>query len=159
MRADGPAERPGERGMRCRNPASERALRGLGLVDDRDQLEIGLAERHYPVGRAPAGVTAALDRSEAVPHFDLLRGCGKVGHCDQYVVELQSYESSRPAVTGQAGTRHLTPNAVGICPQAGRGADGRAPPSPGCTTSSACSSATIAAPTCSRSAPASFAFV
>ena len=43
-------------------------------------------------------MTAALDRSEAVPHFDLLRGCGKVGHRDQYVVELQSYESSRPAV-------------------------------------------------------------
>ena len=80
--------------MRCRDPASERALRGLGLVDDRHQLEVGLAERHYPVGRAPAGVTTALDRSEAVPHFDLLRGCGKVGHRDQYVVEFQSYESS-----------------------------------------------------------------
>jgi hypothetical protein len=36
-------------------------LCGLGLIDDRDQLEVGLAERHEPVGRAPAGVTAALD--------------------------------------------------------------------------------------------------
>jgi hypothetical protein len=60
-----------------------------------------------------------------VSRFDLLRGCGKVGHRDQYVVELQSDERSRPAVTGQAGTRQLTPNAVGICPQARRGADGR----------------------------------
>jgi hypothetical protein len=31
-----------------------------------------------------------------VPHFDLLRGCGKVGHRDQYVVEFQSHEFSRP---------------------------------------------------------------
>src|SRR5215212_5849231 len=99
MRADGPAEQPGERGTRCRDPASERALRGLGLVDDRDQLEIGLTEWHDPVRRAPAGVTAALDRREAVSRFDLLRGCGKVGHRDQYVVELQSDErttSKRP---------------------------------------------------------------
>jgi hypothetical protein len=65
----------------------ERALRGLGLADDRDQLEIGLTERHDPVRRAPAGMTAALDRSHAVSRFDLLRGCGKVGHRDQYVVE------------------------------------------------------------------------
>src|SRR5688500_3976199 len=154
MRADGPAERPGERGMRCRDPASERALRGLGLVDDRHQLEIGLTERHNPVGRAPAGVTAALDRSEAVPHFDLLRGRGKVGHRDQYVVELQSYEASRPAVTGQAGTRHLTPNAVGNCPQARSVPTAAAPQgilltnaAPTCTTH------------CSRSAAASPAFV
>src|SRR5215213_11143891 len=89
MRADGPAEQPGLRGMRCRDPASERALRGLGLVDDRNQLEVGLTEWHDPVRRAPAGVTAALDRSQAVSRFDLLRGCGKVGHRDQYVVELQ----------------------------------------------------------------------
>lgn len=88
--------------MRCRDPAPERALRGLGLVDDRDQLEIGLAERHDPVGGAPAGVTAALDRRQAMPRLDLLRGCGKVGHRDQYVVELQSDERSRPAVTGQS---------------------------------------------------------
>jgi hypothetical protein len=88
--------------MRCRDPASERALRGLGLVDDRDQFEVGLTERHDPVGRAPAGVTAALDRSQAVPRFDPLRGCSKVGHREQYVVELQSEERSRPAVTARA---------------------------------------------------------
>src|SRR5215211_7410581 len=49
MRADRPVERPRERGTRCRDPAPEEALRGLGLVDDRDQLEIGVAERHDPV--------------------------------------------------------------------------------------------------------------
>ncbi len=102
MRANGPAERLGQLGVHPGNPAPERALRGFGLVDHRDQLEIGLAERHDPVGGAPAGVTAALDRSQAVPRFDLLRGCGKVGHRDQYVVELQSDERSRPAATGQS---------------------------------------------------------
>src|SRR5215204_1520608 len=107
MRAERPAEQPGERGTRCRDPASERALRGLGLVDDRDQLEIALTEWHDPVRRAPAGVTAALDRSQTVSRFHLLRGCGKVGHRDQYVVELQSDERSRPAVTGQAGTPQI----------------------------------------------------
>jgi hypothetical protein len=78
-------------------------VRGLGLVDDRYQLEIGLTEWHDPVRRAPAGVTAALGRSQAVSRFDLLRGCGEVGHRDQYVVELQSDERTRPAVTGKAG--------------------------------------------------------
>lgn len=72
--ADSPAERPGEGRMRIGDPAPKRALRGLGLVDDGDQLEIGLAERHDSVGRAPPGVTATLDRSEAVPRFDLARG-------------------------------------------------------------------------------------
>jgi hypothetical protein len=94
--------------MRCRDPASERALRGLGLVDDRNQFEVGITERDKPVGRPPAGVTAALDRSQAVPGFDPLRGCSKVGHREQYVVEFQSDERSRPAVTEQAGTRQLT---------------------------------------------------
>ena len=90
MRADGSAQWPGERGMRCRDPASKRALRGLGLVDDRDQFEVGLTERHDPVGRAPAGVAAALDRSQAMPRFDLPSGYGNVGHRNQYVVELQA---------------------------------------------------------------------
>lgn len=79
--------------MRRCDPASERALRGLGLVDDRDQLEVGPAERHDPVRRAPAGVTASLDRSEAVPRLDLLRRCSKIRHRDQYVVEFQGASS------------------------------------------------------------------
>jgi hypothetical protein len=40
-----------------------RALSGLDLVDDGDQFEVGNAERQDPVGRAPAWVTPALDRS------------------------------------------------------------------------------------------------
>src|SRR5215218_6313804 len=126
MRADGPAEQPGERGTRCRDPPSERALRGLGLVDDRDQLEVRLTEWHDPVRRAPTGVTAALDRRQAMSRFELLRGCGKVGHRDQYVVELQSDERSRPAITGQASfptscgswsnfKRLVIPNAAPTC--------------------------------------------
>ena len=87
--------------MRCCDPASKRALRCLGLVRDRDQFEIGVTEWHDPVRRAPAGVTAALDRSQPVSRLDLLRGCGKVGHRDQYVVELQSGELSRSAVAGR----------------------------------------------------------
>jgi len=54
---------PRVRGMRCRNPAPERGLHSLDLVDDRDQLDIGLTVRRDLVGRARAGVTAALDRS------------------------------------------------------------------------------------------------
>lgn len=58
MRANGPAQRPDSPWCAPGNPAAERALRCLGLVDNGDQLEIGVAERHDPVGRAPAGVTA-----------------------------------------------------------------------------------------------------
>jgi len=94
--SDGPPERLREGGLRFCDPAPERAPRGLRLVDDRNQLEISLTERHDPVGRAPVAVTAALDRRQAVPRFDLARGCGKVGHRNQYVVELQNDERSRP---------------------------------------------------------------
>ena len=79
--------------MGCSDPPSKRALRCLGLVDNRHQLKIGLAERHDPVARAPARVTAALDRSKAMPRLDLLCGCVKVDDRDQYVVEFQSLES------------------------------------------------------------------
>jgi hypothetical protein len=53
--ADGPAKQPRGRRMRSGHPASERALGGLCFVDDRDQLDVGLIERHDPVGSAPAG--------------------------------------------------------------------------------------------------------
>ena len=62
---------------------------GLGLVDDRDQLEVGPAERHDSVRGAPARVTAALDRGQAVQRFELARGRREVGHRDQDVVELE----------------------------------------------------------------------
>src|SRR5215207_8546689 len=101
-RPDRPTERPREVGMRRSDPAPERALCGLGLVDDRDQLEIRLTERHDPVGRPPAGVTAALDRSQTVPTFELARGGGQVGHRNEYVVELQSHERTR---TGEPSAR------------------------------------------------------
>ena len=53
---------------------------------------IGLAERHDPVGRAVAGVTAALDRRQAVTRFQPARGGRQVRHRNQYMVELQSGE-------------------------------------------------------------------
>jgi hypothetical protein len=65
------------------------APRGLGPGDNRDQLKIGLAEWHDSVGRAPARVTATLDRSQAVARFDFARGICQVGHGNQYVIELQ----------------------------------------------------------------------
>ena len=99
IRPYGPAKQAGDGRLRCRDPSSEGALRGHGLVGDRDQFQIGLTERHDHVGRAPAGVTTALKRGEAVPLVDLLRRCGKVGHCDQYVVELQT-ASLGEVVTG-----------------------------------------------------------
>lgn len=85
-----PTEWPAERGTHPGSPAPEHAARSLGLVDDGDQLEVRLAERYDPVGRAPARVTAALDRREAVPRFDLLGSRRQIGYRDQYVVELQT---------------------------------------------------------------------
>jgi hypothetical protein len=41
--AHGPAERLRKRRLRPGDPAPERAPRGPGLVDDRDQLEVGIA--------------------------------------------------------------------------------------------------------------------
>src|SRR6266516_4768676 len=90
MGANSPAGQLGPLGVHPGDPAPERTLRGLGLVDDRDQLEIGLTERHDPVGRAPTGVAAALNRGQAVPRFKLPRGCCQVGDRDQYVVKLQN---------------------------------------------------------------------
>ena len=78
--------------MHCCNPAPERTLRSFGLVDDCDQLKVAVAERHDAVRRAPARVTTALGRYQAVPRFDLPRGCGQVSHRDQYVVELHPSE-------------------------------------------------------------------
>ena len=71
VRADRPAEQPAEARMHPRDSAPELVFCSLSVIDDGDQLEIGLAERHDPVGGAPAWVTAALDRSEAVPRLDL----------------------------------------------------------------------------------------
>jgi hypothetical protein len=93
LRPDRPAERRRDRGRGLGDPAPERALRGFGRVDDRDQLEVGAAERHDPVGGAPARVTAALDRRQAVPRLDLAPGCREIGNRDQYVVEVQSDET------------------------------------------------------------------
>src|SRR5207245_4221093 len=64
MRSNRPAERPGELGTRPRHPAPDCAFRSVGLVDYGNQLEIGLAERHDSVGRAPVWMTATLDRHE-----------------------------------------------------------------------------------------------
>ena len=85
--ADTPAERPPA--PRFGDPASDRALRRFGLVDDRDQLQVGVAERHDPVGRAETLVSAAFDRRQAVARLDLARGGVEVGDRNQYVIELQ----------------------------------------------------------------------
>jgi hypothetical protein len=49
---------------------------------------------------------AAFDRRQAVLRFDLAPGCREVGHCDQYVVEIQSNERSFSieALGGRSGT-------------------------------------------------------
>jgi hypothetical protein len=74
---------------RLGDPASDRALRRLGIVDDRDQLQIRVAEGHDPVGRAETLVTAAFDGRQAMARLDLARGGVEVGDGDQYVIELQ----------------------------------------------------------------------
>jgi hypothetical protein len=89
--AEDPAERPPGSGIG--DPASDRALGSLGLVDDRNQLQIGVAERHDPVRRAEALMTAAFDRSQAVTRLELARGCFEVGDRDQDVIELQGSDS------------------------------------------------------------------
>jgi hypothetical protein len=87
VRAEAPAKRPP--GLRVGDPASDRALRRLGPVDDRDQLQVRVAERHNPVGRAETLVPAAFDRGQAVTRLDLARGGVEVGDRDQDVIELQ----------------------------------------------------------------------
>ena len=62
--------------------------------DYRNQLEVGVAERHDPVGGAPGWVTPALDRSKTVTVLDLPPGRFEVCHSDQYVVELHRHEST-----------------------------------------------------------------
>jgi hypothetical protein len=89
--AEDPAERPPGSGIG--DPASDRALRSLGLVDDRDQLQIGVPERHDPVRRAEALMTATFDRSQAVACLELARGCFEAGDRDQDVIELQGSDS------------------------------------------------------------------
>jgi len=73
-----------------RDPAPECALRRLGLIDHRDQLEVRLTERDDPVCRAPTWMTAASDRCEAIPCLELTRSRPQVSYRDHYVVELQA---------------------------------------------------------------------
>ena len=50
---------------RAEDPAAEVVASRHALVDDRDQLEVGVAERDDPVGRAPRGMPASGRRLEA----------------------------------------------------------------------------------------------
>ena len=59
--SDGPSQGPASLALHACDPASERTSHGLGLVGDCDQLEVGVGERHDPVGGAVPGVAAALD--------------------------------------------------------------------------------------------------
>ena len=87
-----PPERLTEPRIDAGDPAPERAPGGLGLVDDRDQLEIRCAKRHDPICGAPTGVAATNNGCEAVPRLDLRGGRIEIGDRDQYVVELQTTE-------------------------------------------------------------------
>ena len=89
IRSDRPAERLTESRPDPGDTAPERAPRSLGTVDDRDQLEVRLTERHDPVRRPLTRVTAALHRRQAAPRLDLQGRSREVGDRDQYMVELQ----------------------------------------------------------------------
>ena len=118
-RAHRPAQRPQERQRRRRRlrPSDRsRSSAASRLVDECDQLEVRVAEQHYPVGGAPAGMAAALDRRQPVARLDLARGGREVGDGDQRMVELHARER-----TG-AGTN--CPNGLG--PMAEAAAAGRA---------------------------------
>lgn len=58
--AHGPAEQPA--GRRRGHPTPKRAPPRLSVVDNRDKLDVGLAERNDLVRRPPAGMTATLGR-------------------------------------------------------------------------------------------------
>ena len=111
MRSNRPAERPGELGTRPRHPAPDCAFRSVGLVDYGNQLEIGLAERHDSVGRAPVWMTATLDRREAVPRRDLAGSLCQIGYRDQHVVELHDGERTARSGVGvrRRGRRSCRP--------------------------------------------------
>ena len=83
---DAPAQQP--RSLAARDPAAECAPCGLGFVDDRNELEIGIDERHDPVRGPQPAVPAALDRREPVALLEPLTGGCEVGDRDQDVVEL-----------------------------------------------------------------------
>ena len=86
-----PAERL-EPALGLEYPACERASRGLGLVDDGDQLEVRVAERHDPVGRTPAGMAAARSALEPVVPNQLAGRRLEIRNGEDDVVELERYD-------------------------------------------------------------------
>jgi hypothetical protein len=70
------------------DPAAEPAGGGLRVVDDGDQLEVGLAERNDPVRGAEAVIASTCDGREPEALLDLLRRSLEVVDRDQDVVEL-----------------------------------------------------------------------
>src|SRR5439155_2382948 len=87
--ADGPPERL-PAALAAGYPAAERIRGGLGLVDDCDELPVRRAERHDPVGRAPAGMASAFDRREPVSILQLAGRYHEIVDGDEHVVELEA---------------------------------------------------------------------
>lgn len=83
--SDRPAE--GTPGSRTGDPSPEGGLGCRLGIDDRYQLDVGVAKRDDPVLGAPGRVAATFNGSQAVPRFDLGRGMGEVGNGHDDVVD------------------------------------------------------------------------
>src|SRR5262249_5545579 len=92
--AYGPRKRLGATCTCACNPLTERASFGLLLIDDGDQLEIGIAEGNDPVGSAPVSVSSAGHGWQAETSLELGRGGLEPGNRDQDVVEFKPYDTS-----------------------------------------------------------------
>ena len=106
MSAHCPPERPSGAGRASRDPSPESARGCLGGIDYGNQLEVGIAERHDHVGRAPSWVTATHNGGKTVTRLDLLSGLCEVCNGDQHVVELHADE--RTARGGSASVQRVT---------------------------------------------------
>jgi hypothetical protein len=65
--------------------------RGGVAIDDRNELEIGVAQRDDPVRCTPPRVTSTLDRGEAVPSLHRRPRGGEVVDRDQDVIDRERH--------------------------------------------------------------------
>src|SRR4029453_16630953 len=92
-----PAERSARVGCATGDPPADAGVGRGWLVDDGDQLQVAVPERHDPVGGAPAGMPAALDRGQAVACLELPPRGREVGDREQHMVQLHASERTAPA--------------------------------------------------------------
>ena len=83
-----PAKWPEELALRRSDPPAERTARGDLRIDDRDQLEIGVAQGHDAIGGPPRWMPTTLRRRQPILVLDPARRFPEIGHGNKDVVKL-----------------------------------------------------------------------